>query len=473
MTLATAELNQEVATEISKSQVLRKPTGFVKLLGLSGVIMGLALPIGIYPRIMQSQELDLSQKKEADIPSVSVKHLSLAAQSRETVLPGSVEAIIATGIYARTNGYIHNLNADIGDHVASGQVLADIETPELDDGVKETKALVLTTIATKAQMRANLDKAKADLQTSIAALAQAKANLLERQSTEKFAAISNTRWRSLVKQGAVSSQDADEKETAYKTSQALTIAAEENIHSAESQVAAAKERVNAELANLNMSVANIDAARARQGISSTQQGFNKIVAPFSGVITERSIDRGTLITSGSEDSKLPLFKLARIDVVKVFVDVPQYASSNIKIGQQVKVNLKEFPGKTFLGKIERTSFALDANARTLKTEIHIPNPDSILAPGMYADVTFSIPRPAHIFLIPTNALLTKAEGPQVVIASGDTIQYRKVQVGDDLGKEVEIVSGLSGSEDVVMNPKDSLCDGTKVKIESPQKEIDK
>jgi RND family efflux transporter MFP subunit len=273
------------------------------------------------------------------------------------------------------------------------------------------------------------------------------------------------RWKNLVKQGAVSAQDADEKETAYNTSKALRVAAEETVRSAESQIVAAKERINAELANLNMSDANIDAARARQGRSNTERGFNKIVAPFSGVITERNVDQGTLISSGSEDSKTPLFRLARIDTVKVFVDVPQYAAGEIRVGQQVSVSLKELPGKKFLGKIERTSVALDSSARTLRTEIHIPNPDFRLAPGMYADVNFTVPRIARTFLIPTNALLTKADGPQVVVVSGDTIQYRNVKVGDDLGKQVEIVSGLTGSENVVLNPKDSLHDGIRVKVE--------
>jgi RND family efflux transporter MFP subunit len=466
MTVLMTEATKETRLEEVAPGLVRKPSGFIKMLGLSGVIMGLALPIGIYPRIMQAQELDQSQKRSVeDVTAVSVTHLTLGAPTRQMSLPGSVEAIVATGIYARANGYIRNLNVDIGDHVTAGQVLADIETPELDDSVKETKALVFTTIATKAQMKANLDKAKADLQTSLAQLAQAKASLLERESTERFAYTSYLRWKNLVKQGAVSAQDADEKETAYNTSKALRVAAEETVRSAESQIVAAKERINAELANLNMSDANIDAARARQGRSNTERGFNKIVAPFSGVITERNVDQGTLISSGSEDSKTPLFRLARIDTVKVFVDVPQYAAGEIRVGQQVSVSLKELPGKKFLGKIERTSVALDSSARTLRTEIHIPNPDFRLAPGMYADVNFTVPRIARTFLIPTNALLTKADGPQVVVVSGDTIQYRNVKVGDDLGKQVEIVSGLTGSENVVLNPKDSLHDGIRVKVE--------
>jgi len=461
---AVAVLNQEARTEqVTPAQ---KSTGFRKLLGVSGITMALLLPIGIYPRVLQNQELDSAHDKIVEqLPAVSITKLTAAPPSRRLSLPGSVEAMVETPIYARSSGYIRERYVDIGDRVASGQLLADIETPELVEGVKESRALVLTNIATKAQTQANLAKANADLITAEADLSQAKANLLQSQSNEKFAYTSNLRWSKLVKLGAVASQDADEKETAYETSKATTVAAEEKVHSSESQVAAAKTRVEAELANINVSDANIDAARARQNISSTEQNYNKVLAPFSGIITERNIDQGTLITSGSQSSNMVLYRLARIDTVKVFVDVPQYAANGVKIGQKVSVTLKEFPGRTFVGKIERTSVALDANARTLRTEIHIANNDLSLVPGMYADVNFSVARPAHTFLIPANSLMTRAEGPQVLIASGDSVRYRSVQIGDDLGKQVEVVSGLLGSETVVVNPKDSLRDGAKVTIE--------
>jgi len=472
MELATQDRQETAAPDRQETAALQvhstpeHKTGFRKLLGLSSMIMALALPIGVYPRVMQSRDLDLTQEKTAQqLPAVSVAQVSPAVPTRKITLPGTVEAIVETPIYARTSGYIRSSLVDIGDRVSSGQVLADIETPELDEGVKETRALVLTNIATKAQMQANLDKAKADLETAVADLAQARANLLERQSAEQFAYTSSLRWKSLVAQGAVSRQDADDKDTALKTSNAATAAAEQKVHSLESQIIAARAQVNAQLANVNVGDANIDAARARQNRSNTEQAFNKVVAPFAGVITERNIDRGALITSGSENSKVALYHLARIDTVKVFVDVPQYASVGIKVGQPVSITLKELPGRTFTGKIERTSVALDANARTLKTEIHVSNRDLLLAPGMYADVSFSVPRPAHTFLIPTNALLTRAEGPSVVIASNDTVHMRNVQIGDDLGKQVEIVGGLTNSEKVVLNPNDSLIDGARVRIE--------
>ncbi|MBU6450464.1 MAG: efflux RND transporter periplasmic adaptor subunit [Cyanobacteria bacterium REEB67] len=452
----------------NKPAVGRKASGMVRLLSLSGIAMALVLPIGIYPRLLQSQELEQGHSQlENQLPAVTVAPPKASPASRQLTLPGTVEALQETPVYARADGYIKSRFADIGDRVTTGQVLADIETPEVDESAKEARALVLTQMATKAQIQANLDKAKADYDTAVADLAQARANVIERKSNQKFSESSDRRWRTLAEQGAVSSHDADDKENNLKMSIAATQAAEDRVRSLQSQVIAARARVHAELANLNMGDANIDAAQARQNRTKTQQAFNKVTAPFTGVITERNIDAGTLITGGSENSKTSLYRIARIDTVKVFVEVPQYASSSIRVGQTVQVALKEFPGRVFSGKILRTSVALDAAARTLKTEIHIPNPDLTLTPGMYADVSFALPRNTRTFIIPANALVTRGDGPQVVLAVNNTIEYRPVQLGDDFGKEIEVVAGLKGNDQVVVNPSDALKDGGRVAIDKP------
>ena len=444
----------------------KRSGGVIKILSLSGVAMALALPIGIYPRLLQAQELEQGHVQiEEKLPTVSVSHLTATPATRQISLPGTVEALQETAIYARTDGYIKQRRVDIGDRVKAGQILADIETPEVDESAKESRALVLTSIATKAQVQANLDKARADLDSAMADLAQAKSNLMERQSNEKFSNVSNQRWKKLVEEGAVSSHDSDEKENAFKMSMAATQAAKDRIRSLQSQIIAARARVDAEVANLDVGDANIEAAQARQNRTKTQQNFKNVTAPFAGVITERNIDNGMLITGGSENSKQSLYRIARIDTVKVFVEVPQYAANGIKVGQNVSVVLKEFPGRTFIGKVLRTSVALDASARTLKTEIHIPNPDLTLTPGMYADVSFAVPRTTRTYMIPTNALVTRGDGPQVVLASNNAIEYRSVKLGDDFGKEVEILNGLKGNEEIVINPSDALKDGAKVTID--------
>jgi RND family efflux transporter MFP subunit len=434
---------------------LRTKEGFVKLIAVSGVAMSLLLPLGIIPRIMQASE----------VPSVSVTPVISAPPQQKLSLPGTIEAIIETPIYARSNGYIEHFYVDIGDHVSAGQLLAKMQTPEIEDSEKESQALRLTAVAAAAQSRANYTRAQSELDRAIAQLSQAKASLIERQSNEAFAKSTSQRWTTLSHQGAVSIQDADEKETIYKTSAATRQAAEDAVTAANSAVISAKATLKAEEANVNSAEANIAAATAHADRSTTERGFQNIISPFTGIITERNIDQGTLITSGSEDSKTPMFRLARIDTAKVYVDVPQYAARGIYVGQTIDVTLKEFPGKTFVGKVARTSFALDSTARTLRTEIHIPNQDLALAPGMYADVNFSITRPKTTFLVPDNSLVVRADGPQVVtLTEGKNIHYRSVKIGQDLGKQIEIVEGLSDKDTVLVNPSGSLAEGTLVSI---------
>lgn len=446
---------------------IRKQTGLARLLGISGVLMSLALPIGIIPRVLQAQELDKTNEKEVSLlPAVALSKVVPAPSFRKISLPGTVEGVVETAVYARTNGYVDKRVADIGDRVAAGQLLAHIETPEIDLSEKEAQAQVLTNVAGKAQSVANRDRAQADLDRAIANLSQARSNLVESESDQKFAQSSYMRWKQLGEDGAVSAQDVDEKETKLKTTSAAKEAAKDRIRAAQSEVVAARARLEAEGANVNVNSANITAAIARADRSNTEKLFQNVVSPFTGVITERNVDTGTLITSGSENSKLALYRIARIDTVKVFVDVPQFASSGVKVGQTVEVSLKEIPSKIFTGKVARTSVALDPVTRTLRTEIHVANKELELAPGMYADVNFAVPRTNEVVLIPANSLISRGDGQKVALVdSGKKVHYRKIQTGYDLGTEIEVVNGLKASDSVIINPSDSLAEGAQVAIE--------
>lgn len=469
MTQATSETANEItSTEYSGTPVVhkmlqRKPHGFAKLLGISGIVMAVALPVGVVPRVLQHQELDQAQAKvEEAIPQVSVIKAEPAPAQRTVNLPGAIEAIVETPIYARTNGYIKQRLVDIGDRVHAGQLLALIETPEIEESEREAKAQVLTNIAGKAQSEANRERAQADLDRAVAELSQSKANVIKLEADEKFAQSTHQRWAKLGIDGAVSAQDVEEKLTNWKTSLASLQAGKDRIHAAQSEVVAARARLQAERANVNVNAANILAAQARANRSTAERGFQNVASPFAGIITERNIDQGMLVSSGSDTSRVPLYRLARIDTVKAFVDVPQYEANGVRVGQQVNVYLKEIPGRTFTGKVARTSVALDSTARTLKTEIHIANPDLTLVPGMYADVTFSVARNSNVVLIPSNSLVMGEEGPRVATLTGSKIHLRSVALGDDLGKQVEIVGGLKKDEEVVVNPTDTLAEGTKV-----------
>jgi RND family efflux transporter MFP subunit len=462
-TLDTSTLEAPKTSESSVVSTSSKGFGFSRLVGVSGIVMATILPIGIVPRFMQTQELNQTQQKfEQKVTSVSTVHPMPAPGERPLNLPGSIEAIVETPVYARTDGYVSDRLVDIGDKVQPGQLLAKIETPEIDQSEKESHAQLFTFIATKAQSEASRETARASLAKAEADLAQTQANVVENESEEQFALSTNLRYKTLGVEGAVSAQDVDEKSTRYKSSQAARNAAEQRVNAAKAEVIAARARLKAEEANVTVATANIEAARARSNRSTTQKLFQNVLSPFSGVITERNIDQGSLITSGSDNSRLALFKLARIDTVKVYVDVPQYASSGVRVGQAVDVNLKEFPGVRYQGKVARTSIALDPNARTLKTEIHIPNADFKLVPGMYADVSFAVQRPKNTVQIPANALIINSDGTQVITIKNNKTHYRQVQLGQDLGKEVEVLSGLKKDDTIVINPADTIIEGEQV-----------
>ncbi|HIA54212.1 MAG TPA: efflux RND transporter periplasmic adaptor subunit [Candidatus Melainabacteria bacterium] len=446
----------------------RKPTGFARLIGISGVIMSLALPIGMIPRIMQGQQLNESHKKIVEqLPQVSVTKVRPAPATTQLSLPGTIEAIVDTDIFARSSGYVQERFADIGDRVAAGQLLAKLQTPEVDASEQEAQAQVLTSIAAKAQSEADRDRARADLSAAIAQVSQARASLIEAESDQKFALSTYQRWKGLGNEGAVSWQDVDEKENRYKTTTAARQAALEKVTAAESNVVAARAKVKAESATVDLSSANVLASKARATKSSTEKSFQNVTSPFAGIITERNADTGMLVTAGSENSKTSLFKIARVDTVKVFIDVPQYVAVGIKNGQPVNVKLKEFPNREFTGTVARTSVALDPATRTLRTEIHIANKELLLAPGMYADVSISVPTTAQAYLIPANSLVSSSEGQRVLtLAADNTVHFKKIQLGHDLGTDIEVVGGLNGHESLVVNPQDTLTDGAKVATEA-------
>ncbi len=240
---------------------------------------------------------------------------------------------------------------------------------------------------------------------------------------------------------------------------ATTAAAQANVEAMQANIGALEASVDAARANVAASEANVQRLRALQS-------FQTLEAPFSGIITMRGIDRGALITSGSGTGASPLFRLARIDTLRIFVNVPQTFVRSIALGQPATVLVPEYPQRTFVGTVASTAGALDPTSRTLLTEVRLRNDDRALLPGMYAQVKFAVAPADDVWIVPATALVTRAAGPQVIAVRDDgTVRYLRVQVGRDLGSSVEIVSGLGGQERLVTSPPDGLKDGARVTVE--------
>jgi RND family efflux transporter MFP subunit len=380
------------------------------------------LLIGYLPRRERLRALITASEREGhSLPVVNTVRVRRAASTSELVLPGNIQAITDAPIYARADGYVLRRYADIGDRVEAGQVLAEIETPDLDQQVR--------------QARANLLQARS-------ALAQAEANLVQAKSTEHLAQLTVERWKVLVARGVLARQDGDQKEADYEVAVANRKAQEANVNAAQS---------------------NVSAAEANLGRLLDLQGFEKITAPFSGLVTARNFDVGALVASGSVSGH-ELFHMAQIGVVRIFVDVPQSYAPFIHTGLAAVVTVQQLPSRLFAGKVTRTSESLDPNTRTLLTEVDVPNPASSLLPGMYAQVTLRSVIAEPPLLVPGDALVTRANGTRVAVVGEDGIvHFQKVSVGRDYGTETEVLSGLQGQELVIINPTDDVREGAKVK----------
>ncbi len=414
-------------------------------------VLAALLAVGIVPRVQRNAKVAAEARNPASlIPAVSVVAPRRLDAPPELSLPGGIQAIQETPIYARTNGYLRMRLVEIGQLVTAGQLLAEIDTPELDQELVQAGAALAQAQAALSQSAAGLEQARATHQQALASLEQSKAAL-------QFARVSAERWSALVQRDLVARQDGDEKQTAWDTARATTDAARANADAARANIGAMEANVASARANVAVNEANLQRLTALQN-------FRQIRAPYAGVITAWSVDRGALITSGSGNTTSPLFRIAQIDTLRIFVNVPQTFVRSIRAGQETQIVLQEFPGRTFRGRVASTAGALDPASRTLLAEVRLPNADRALLPGMYAQVRFSVALPEPPWLIPATALIVREGAPQVAVVRPDgTVRYQKVDVGRDLGSSVEILSGLDGTERLVVNVPDSLREGAPVR----------
>jgi RND family efflux transporter MFP subunit len=375
--------------------------GLLAVVALAGSLVAATLP-----RLRHEQELDAAAARAADSPpSVSVAAARRAPATSELTLPGNALAFREAALYARTTGYLKRWTVDIGDRVQAGQLLAEISAPDVDDQL--------------AQARANLVLARANLRVSEANLELAKITLA----------------RDTASGIATSPQAIDQDRAQVRTTAA--------------QVESAK--------------ASIQVNEATVQQFADLQSFQKIVAPFAGVVTARNVDPGALVTADNPSEAREIFHLMQTDPLRVFVNVPQVYATTVAPGQQAVVYRQEDPLRQFSGQVTRTAKALDPNTRTLLTEVDVPNPEEALQAGMYLRVKFVAARVAPSVLIPSAALVTRNDGPEVALLDENkTVRYRKVQLGRDYGAEVEVVTGLEGGETVIVHPGDALAEGQAV-----------
>jgi RND family efflux transporter MFP subunit len=381
---------------------------------------------GYLPRQKREQVLAAESTDAArSLPTVNFSRVERSATKTQLVLPGNVQAMTEAPVLARATGYIRKRYVDIGDRVKAGAVMADIEAPELDQQILQAVA--------------SLDQVKSAVQQAGAALEQGKAN-------ENLAKVTAGRWENLQKRGVVSKQENDTYQAQYAAQQA-------NVQALTKAQAAAQSNVGAAEANLE---------RLKQ-----LKTYQTVRAPFDGVVTVRNVDTGALVNEGNT----LLFRVAQTGSLRVYVNLPQSETENVKPGQHAILTIAELPGKKFDGTVTRTSNALDPTSRTLLTEVQVANTVGSLLPGMFAQVDLSVPRTNPPLVIPGDTLVVRSDGPQVaMIGEGDTVHFTRIQLGRDFGDRLEVLSGLEEGQRLVVNPSDAVMEGVKVNPKaSPEK----
>ncbi len=344
----------------------------------------------------RSQYQALAKETETlAIPTVAVMHAAVESAEEDLVLPGAMQAYVESPIYARTNGYLKKWYHDIGSRVRQGDLLADIDTPEVDQ---------------------QLSQARADLNTQ-----QANASLSK---------ITAARYQELIKTDGVSKQEVD----------------------------------NA-LGDLEAKVANVKSAEANVRRLEDLESFKHIYAPFSGVITKRSVDTGTLINAGNGGASQQLFVLAQTDPIRVYVSVPEAYAPSIRSGLGAFLELTQYPGQKFEGRVVRTAESIDPGTRTLLTEVDVPNHNAALLPGGYSQAHLQVKVTGARLAVPVNALLFRSEGLRaVVVDANHRAHLRSITVGRDYGTTLEVLQGLDVNDWIVLNPADSIDDGQEVRV---------
>jgi len=344
----------------------------------------------------RTQYQALAKETEAlAIPTVAVMHPATESGEENLVLPGTMQAYVESPIYARTSGYLKKWYRDIGSRVRQGELLADIDTPEVDQ---------------------QLMQARADLNT-----AKANARLSE---------ITATRYGELIKTDGVSKQEVDNATGDFEAKRAIVQSSEANVRRLE------------EL-----------------------ESFKHIYAPFSGVITRRNVDTGTLINAGNGGASQQLFFLAQTDPLRVYVSVPETYAPSIHAGLSAYLELTQYPGKKFQGKVVRTAEAIDPGTRTLLTEVDVPNHDSALLPGGYAQAHLQVRVTGTRLVVPVNALLFRSEGLRAVaVDANHRTHLKQLTIGRDYGTTLEVLQGLDANDWIVLNPADSLEEGQEVRV---------
>jgi RND family efflux transporter MFP subunit len=380
-----------------------------RLLGLGALLLfTCAVALGVWRHYEQHRQvMDIAEQQADFVPSIRVERVAQRFGNVQLSLPATTLGFVDANIYARASGYVARRYVDIGDRVRAGQLLAEITAPEVEAQVAQYQNGLRQALATHEQ------------------------NLAQ----QSLAQVTWGRSGVLVNEGWVTRQQGDTDRLTLQAQQQATQAA---------QYSAA-------------------ATQAQLSYFNQQQIYQKVVAPFDGVITQRNIDVGSLITADATGGTA-MFSMTHSDVIRVWVYVPQDQAFGVKPGIDAVIHVPAMPNLTFHGKVTRIADALQPGTRTLLTEVDVPNPDGALQPGIYGTVDLEIPRTSPALIVPASAIIFNQNGMQVAVVENGVVHLHKIAITTDYGTEVQVNAGVKDGDQVVLQPPVNLGDGDKVQI---------
>jgi len=396
------------------------------------------------------------------VTRVEVVRPERATIRRSTQEPGQIEAYEETTIYARVSGYVQKWNVDIGAKVKKGQVLAVIDVPDLDAEAEQKESSVELAQAQLAQAKASEEVAQANLVSSQAKLVEVQAGIKRTDADLARWQAEFKRVEQLFNEHVQTGSLLDETRSKLKASESARDEVHAQVQSAEASIRQRLAMLDKARADAMAATASIKVARSESRRIGATRAFATIVAPYDGVITRRHVDVGDLTEPGSHGQ--PLFAVARDDLVRINVSVPEMYATEVEPGDHALVHLQALSGRDFEGKVTRTSWTLDAKNRTLRTEIDVPNPKGTLRPGLYAYATIIVEEHRDVLTVPSTAIVRQDSRTFCVAVTDGKAERKPVSLGLDDGTRAEIVSGLQPNDAVVKAYASSLSDGQLVQV---------
>ena len=432
-----------------------------------------------------NQELPQSElaagSTAAALPKVAKTQPVRKTITQKTVQPGKIEAFHTTPIHANIGGYVDRILVDIGDRVTGpkrnadgqisepGQILAVLSSPEIEEEFNQKRAMV-------AQVEAEVLQAEAAVKVCESMQVSAEAGVEECVAGKLRAQAQYDRWKSefdrikvLTDAKTVTGKLMEESELQFKSADAGRSEADARLKSAKASLHEAAVAIEKAQADVQAMQAHLRVAEADRDRIAALRSYLQITASFDGIITERHIDPGHLVQPARSAADTPLFVLVQADTVRLFVDVPEADAALVETGRPAKITIALQGNMTFEAKVARTSWALQLGTRSLRCEIDVPNPDGTLRPGMYAQVELTVAERADVLSVPKTAIVVKDGQSFCVTVTPDGSIFRKpVQTGIRSSTDVEIITGLDGSESILTANAAAFTDGQLVETSKPK-----